>query len=522
MTRPETGTTGERRATVRVRRSLEQWLLAYAAAAILVTLATAKVASAQQNFKTVFDFHFPRGAFPVAGLVQGLDGDFYGTTSQGGVNDLYGGTVFKITPGGKITTLYSFCFEFSCTDGEFPNAGLVQATDGNLYGTTVHGGAYTTSECNGSGCGTVFKIMPGGTLTTLYSFCPKYPCTDGQYPYAGLVQATDGNFYGTTYEGGSDSYYGTIFKVTPSGTLTTLHSFDSADGAYPLAALIQAADGNFYGTTFNGGSSGSCSSGCGTVFKITVSGTLTTLHSFDFTDGANPDAGLVQGTDGDLYGTTAYGGANSNDCNPYSGYVGCGTVFKISRSGSFTTLHSFDSADGANPYAGLVQATDGNLYGTTPNGGSNPCGGPGCGTVFKMTPTGTLTTLHSFDLSDGAVPHAALVQATDGTFYGTTTNGGANNFCAEQRCGTIFNLGVGLAPFVETLPSSGKVGMFVKILGTNLTHATSVTFNGTPAVFSAEGSSIVTRVPAGATTGAVQVVTPDGTLSGNVPFRVIQ
>jgi uncharacterized repeat protein (TIGR03803 family) len=243
-----------------------------------------------------------------------------------------------------------------------------------------------------------------------------------------------------------------------------------------------------------------CSSGNdGTVFKITPSGTLTTLHSFDVADGVLPYAGLIQATDGELYGTTFDGGT-----------TGQGTVFKISTSGTLTTLHSFDGTDGGYPNTGLVQATDGNFYGTTLEGGAS-----NDGTVFKVTPSGSLTTAYSFDSTDGEYPYAGLVQATNGNLYGTTAKGGANGE------GTIFRLSVGLGPFVETLPTSGKVGLAVKILGTNLTGATSVTFNGTAAVFKVVSKSLITTsVPAGATTGTVEVMMPKETLKSNVVFRV--
>jgi uncharacterized repeat protein (TIGR03803 family) len=372
---------------------------------------------------------------------------------------------------------------FDGTDGKKPSAGLVQGIDGNLYGTTYIGG--TSTACF-DGCGTVYKITPSGTLTTLHSF----DGTDGSFVEAALVQGTDGQFYGTTESGGASSACfegcGTVFKITPSGTLTTLHSFDGTDGEWPYAGLVQGTNGKFYGTT------------SGTVFEMTPSGTLTTLHSFDGTDGQWPQA-LVQGTDGKFYGTTAYGGAN-----------GYGTVFQITPSGTLTTLHSFDLTDGANPHAALVQGTDGNLYGTTYEGGAN-----GYGSVFNVTPGGTLTTLYSFDTVENKHPHAALVQGTDGNFYGTTLEG------RTIFTGTVFSLSVGLGPFVETQTTSGKVGKAVKILGTNLTGATSVTFNGTAATFTVISRSFIkTSVPVGATTGTVQVVTPGGTLSSNVPFTV--
>ena len=405
-------------------------------------------------------------------------------------------------PAQTLTTLYSFCSQSGCPDGSDPIAGLVQATNGDLYGTTAKGGA--------NGGGTVFKITPGGTLTTLYSFCSQTNCMDGVEPYAGLVQAANGDLYGTTVAGGANGY-GTVFKITPGGTLTMVYSFCSqtncADGAYPEAGLVQAANGDLYGTTPQGGANRG-----GTIFKITPGGTLTKLYSFcsegvypGCTDGLIPDAGLVQAANGDFYGTTEYGGANGN----------YGTVFKITPSGTLTTLHGFNYTDGEGPSAGLVQATNGDFYGTTLSGGAN-----GEGTVFKITPSGSLTTLYSFcsqsGCTDGAFPEAGLVQDTNGDFYGTTFNGGANN------SGTVFRLSVGLGPFVKPRPPFGKVGAAVKILGTNLTGATSVSFNGTAAVFAVVSSSeITTTVPAGASSGKVQVVTPSGTLSSNASFLVV-
>jgi uncharacterized repeat protein (TIGR03803 family) len=472
------------------------------------------------KFTTLHSFDGTDGGNSYAPLVQATNGDLYGTTDAGGAHGY--GTIFKISPSGTLTTLYSFCSQSGCTGGRNPQSGLVQATDGNFYGTTSEGGASSSCPIFPFGCGTVFKITASGTLTTLYSFCSQSGCADGRFPEAGLVQATDGNFYGTTYYGGASSCplpggCGTVFQITPSGTLTTLHSFDYYDdGANPAAGLVQAANGNLYGTTVNGGTSA-----VGTIFKITPSGTLTTLDSFDGTDGKFTGAGLVQATDGNFYGTTPEGGANQSSFCPY----GCGNVFKITRGGTLTTLYSFCSqsgcTDGNNPDAGLVQATDGNLYGTTGGGGANG----NFGTVFKITPGGTLTTLHSFDGRHGALPNAALVQDTNGKFYGTTYDGGGSDACMGEGgsgCGTVFSLSVGLGPFVETQPTSGKVGEAVKILGTNLTGATCVMFNGTAAVFKVVSSSeIATTVPHDATSGKVRVTTPHGTLSSNVPFRVM-
>jgi uncharacterized repeat protein (TIGR03803 family) len=231
--------------------------------------------------------------------------------------------------------------------------------------------------------------------------------------------------------------------------------------------------------------------------------TFTTIYNFcsqtSCTDGYYPVAGLVQGTNGAFYGTTQIGGTN-----------GDGTIFKITASGALTTLHSFDGTDGADPYAGLVRGTNGAFYGTTYLGGAN-----GYGTVFKITASGALTTLHSFDNTDGALPYAGLVQGTNGKFYGTTYEGGANSD------GTVFSLSVGLGPFVETNPTSGKEGAAVTILGTNLTGASSVTFGGIAATFTVVSpSEITTTVPAGALTGSVTVTVGATTLTSNVAFRV--
>ncbi len=282
-----------------------------------------------------------------------------------------------------LSTLWTFDYS---DDGAYPTDALVQGTDGNFYGTTSGG---SDSSCGYIGCGTVFKIGPFGGLNTLYSF----KGTDGANPYGGLVQAKNGYFYGTTRVGGTNGF-GTVYKIDSNGKLTTLHSFNGSDGEVLFAALIQANDGNFYGTTVDGGANG-----YGTVFKITPAAILTTLYSFcpeaNCADGINPYGGLIQGSDGNFYGTTANGGANLGPNNICA--YGWGTVFKITPSGTLTTLHSFCSqsnpncTDGFGPQAGLVQANDGKLYGTTANGGAN-----NYGTIFKISPQGALTTLYSF------------------------------------------------------------------------------------------------------------------------------
>jgi len=370
----------------------------------------ATIASPGQTFTTLVNFDLTDGSGPNAGLVQGTDGNFYGVTGLGGTshNCTDGcGTVFKITRSGTLTTLHSF----NGADGAFAT-GLIQGSDGNFHGTTANGG--TSNNCSG-GCGTVFKITRSGTLTTLHSF----DGADGSGPYSGLVQGADGSFYGITYYGSDNNCAdgcGTVFKITAKGELTTLHSFVGTDGSGPQAGLIQGTGANFYGTTFSGGAFNSgtvfeitakgelttlynfcsqinCADGFGpysglvrgsdgnfygttevggltsngTIYKITAKGALTTLHSFDSADGSNP-AGLVQGTDGNLYGTTQGGG------------IAFGTVFQITGKGELTTLHSFDDNDGSDPQSAPIQATNGVLYGTTFFAGVG-----GYGTVYGLS-----------------------------------------------------------------------------------------------------------------------------------------
>src|SRR6266481_1049198 len=316
------------------------------------------------------------------------------------------------------TVLYSFCAQTGCPDGSNPRADLVMDTAGNLYGTTLYGGT--------SGVGTVFELSPNGTETLLHSFCVLAACADGYHPRAGLIMDTKGNLYGTSFDGGAYDA-GAVFELSPSGTETVLHSFcqqtGCPDGYYPQAGLVMDTNGNLYGTTLYNGAYGG-----GTVFKISSDGTATTFYNFCTATGCKngryPQAGLILDTNGNLYGTTYGGGA-----------YGKGTVFELSPSGAETVLHSFCArtgcSDGSHPRADLVMDTAGDLYGTTYYGGTNSVG-----TVFKLSPNGTETVLHTFAAngSDGTHPYAGLVMDAMGNLYGTTYSGGANGY------GTVFKV----------------------------------------------------------------------------------
>jgi len=284
---------------------------------ILSCLVTAIVANAQ-TLTTMATFDGTNGSQPL-GLIQGFDGNFYGTTLQGGTTNW--GIAFKMTPAGVLTTVHNFCSMAGCLDGSWPEGRMTQATDGNIYGPTDNNGT--------GGAGVIYKITSAGKFAILHEFCLT-DCSDGVIPTS-VVQARNGNLYGTTF-GAHNSYslLGTVFGLTLGGKLTTLHTFIGTDGAYPAGPMMQASNGNFYGTTQAGGSSTVCFlllfGGCGTIFQITPSGTLTTLHSFDGSDGSLPGYGgaLIEGVDGNLYGTTtAEGGESANG----------GTIFKINPAG---------------------------------------------------------------------------------------------------------------------------------------------------------------------------------------------
>lgn len=447
------------------------------------------------TFTLLHSFNGADGVSPNGALVQGADGNFYGTTDEGGTNGT--GTVFQITPAGALTTLYNFSAlagNYTNSDGALPLAGLTLGADGNFYGTTAEGGA--------NAAGTVFRITPSGTLTTLYSF--NGAGADGFDPRTPLLQGTDGNFYGTNYSWGPNGFGGTVFCITPTGTFTILHGFSNstADGAGPSGNLVQGSDGNFYGATVSGGAMGD-----GTIYQLTPGGAFTILHSFNGSDGTNPFGGLTLASDGNFYGTTRQGGDANDD----------GTVFQCTPAGVLATLHVFGASDGVNPAAAPIEGVDGNLYGTT----GSPLNGTGFGTVYQISKTGVFTVLHTFVQTDGAYPNSALIQGSDGAFYGVTGSGGANND------GVMFDVTSG----ITLSPSSIKAcspGFTLTVHGALFAPGSTVVWDGAPLTTSfVSAAELTATVPASfiATsfpyTASVQVFNLDGTTSDPAPFHVL-
>ena len=392
------------------------------------------------------------GYFSNGRLVQAPDGNFYGTCQQGGTK--LGGTDFRVTLAGQLTTIYPFDIQPGDI-GSFPHAAFCLGTDGNLYGTTTRN--------SGNDAGSFFKISvagqptflyPNPPLLSIYAFTqllaardgtfyaalydlerqPEFPITgfvlhlaadgtplfstqmdrtaNGAEPKAALTEGAGGNVYGTASEGGANNL-GTIFRVTPGGVIILLHSFAGPDGSKPESSLVKASDGNFYGTTTRGGASD-----MGTVFRIKPNGTVTTLVSFNGANGSFPASGLTIGPDGQLYGTTNTGGTNHD-----------GTFYRMTLQGVLTTLASFNASTGAVPSGGVTLGSDGKFYATTDFGGDN-----GFGTVYRATSNGTLTKLASLFDTEGWAPLEGVIQGSDGNFYGSAALGGINN------SGTIFKI----------------------------------------------------------------------------------
>lgn len=371
-----------------------------------VAIVTAdRAASAQVPLDILHQFGSSshEGSSPAGRLIQTPDGNFYGTTSDGGPAGT--GTIFKMTPDGALTTLHVFG---DYPDGYFPYSRLLLASDGNFYGTTTGGGPDFG--------GTIFRMTPDGETTMLRTFdAYGNGAREPHDPYGPLIQATDGFLYGTTQNGGRVNR-GTIFRMSLDGSsFTVLHEFGLLDGTIPRGGVIQASDGNFYGTTLNGGLVGCGGYGCGTLYRLTPAGVFTVMHRFagGDTDANGGQKALIQGRDGNLYGTTYLGG-------PWNG----GAVFRMALSGAYTVIHFFDALNEGDMPNELVHGTDGFLYGTTGEGYGYGCGGWGCGTIFRLSPTGELATLHVFTgEDDGSSPYAGLIEGMDGKLYGVTAYG---------------------------------------------------------------------------------------------------
>lgn len=445
--------------------------------AILMLAAFTGVGSAQ-TVTTVYDFTNVTAANPVGPLTQRRDGNLIGTASAPG-----NGSVYSLSTGGFTSTL----FQFNGTNGTGPGWGLTLGGNGASYGTTPFGGA--------SNLGVLFLLDSTGVYSVIHEFSGG---SDGGLPAGPPIEASDGNLYGATY--GVAAGLSTIYKYAlSSGVFTTIYQFDQAHGEGIYAPLVQAADGTLYGTASLGGANN-----CGTIFQLTKVGKLQWYYSFPCgAGGSTPLSPLIQAADGNLYGTTDVGGS----------FDGSGTIFKVDRNRKVSILYTFagNKMDGRNPAGGLVQATDGNLYGTTVGGGR-----AGVGTLFQISTVGAYKQLAAFSKTTPQTPQASLLQHTNGKLYGTATYGGRFGF------GAVYSLDLGLGPFVTFVAPTGKVGGTAQILGQGLTGTTSVSFNGVNATtFKVVSDTYLTAtVPTGATSGLVVVTTPTGGLTSNVKFRI--
>ena len=439
-----------------------------------LTLSLAMCAQAQ-TLTYLGQFDGANGGDPYGPLVQAPDGNLYGQASGPGF--AYG-EIFRATPTGQITTLYSFCSQPNCADGNSSTPPIL-GSDGNLYGVALRGsgGGYSYS-------GTLYRMTLEGQITTLYTFCPSANCTYEEIPN-GIVEGDDGSFYGATFFGGTQDS-GSVFKVSTNGQYTLLHSFCSAsncaDGYTPLFPPILGRDGKFYGTAL--GRQG------GVVYQMTSSGAYKVLHTFCYPciEGGVPSR-LVQDAKGNLFGTTTFAVSYNT-----------GNVFEISTTHQYRILHRFLYGGGVDPGTGLTLGSDGNFYGVALN--DNFDTGGGHGTIFEVTPTGKFTTLHTFY----NYPSGPLFQGADGSFYGTTRY----NKSDVSGYGTVFRLSNGLGPQKKINPASAKAG-------------TSVMFNGVQANFTVGSDTYIkATVPAGATSGAVSVITPSGTLNSSQQFFVMK
>jgi uncharacterized repeat protein (TIGR03803 family) len=432
-----------------------------------------------QTYTDMYDFNNSTGccAYNPSLLAQGEDGNIYGATTSGGTNGR--GVIFRMTPSGTMSVIYNFDF----AHGSGPQGGLSLGLDGNFYGTTYQGGA--------NSAGTVYRISPSGGFTSLYSFTNG---PDGAYPRTPPVQAPDGNLYG----GAGNGTVPALYKLTPAGVFSVVTNLPSQT----YSPMLVGTDGNLYGMTLYGGTFNR-----GAIFQFSPkTKKLKIIHSFDVTNGGQPEGPLVQGVDGALYGTASTGGTLSG-----------GVIFKVTMGGAYTVLYNFSATSpvsGASPLAGLVQGSDGFLYGVASVGGAN-----NKGTLFKMSTKGTgFTVLHHFESTTGSSPLATPLLHTTGKIYGLTFGGGTRG-----DYGVFYSLDAGLKPFVsEFISFSGKVGATVGILGQGFSNATGVKFGAGPGTYVVNTDSFLTaKVGSGAMTGVITVLEHSGNLATPQKYKVI-
>jgi uncharacterized repeat protein (TIGR03803 family) len=453
---------------------INRCIRAFTVSLALTVALLASVAQAQ-TYTNVYNFTngvSGTGDFNTGLLAQGRNGNIYGTLQGGpGAN----GTVFTYSLNSEALTLL-YKFTNAKADGSGPVAGLTLGLDGNFYGATY--------QRSGSGEGEIFKITPDGVLTILYGFQNG---ADGCCPVAPPVQHPDGNLYGVT-----GNIPGTIYRITPNGSFTAIATPPSSR---PQAPLIVGTDGNLYGTSIDGG---------GYAFQVTTKGKVKVLHHFlGGADGSSPYGALMQAADGKLYGITRFASASGQG----------GVIYQVTTGGAFKTLYTLaEATDGSQSYAGLVQGSDGFLYGVTTSGGAN-----NLGTFFKVSTSGAgFTVLHNFDKATGATPYATPMLHTNGIIYGETSAGGTDT-------GVLYSMDAGLKPFASLFVIwSGKVGTQVGILGQGFNGTTGVKFGSGTGTFQVVSDNyMVATVPAGATTNKVTVLEPGGNLSSPQTFKVI-
>ncbi len=443
---------------------------------VVLLLLTASAGFGQVTYTDLLDFTSTNGASPESALTELDPGVFAGTTSISGYADA--GTIFKLTSGGAYG---SIAILNSGTQGASPVGQLFPASNGFLYGAAQSGGP--------NGTGAILRISPAGAVTVV---------TANVISPSPVVEATDGNVYFTAYNSNATL---NISRMTLAGALTVLYTFPA--GYQQSGPLVQASDGNLYGEVAQN------APGNGSVYRISLAGSFSFVYNFTGSlDGAQPIGGLTAGNNGLLYGVTNSQGAN-----------GSGTVFSLTYAGQIDVLHAFSYFDGESPLTGMIQASDNNLYGTNAGIGSF-----GPGTVFRIAPDGSnFTTVFNFPATSYAfaqVPGPGVIQGSDGKLYGTTLLGGVDDL------GQVFSLGLGLSgpkpSIIRLSPNAGAVGGYVLITGRNLVGPTKVTFNGTPAtaIVSRGMYYVVAQVPAGATSGPVTVTTANGSAQSAGIFTV--